>query len=188
MFGVGTANQLSLSLMCLQQVAANTHYFIEAISERRLLSDMPERIQMKKLSWLLLCLLSSGLFFWDKQQGLDSFLGYCHPTGHSRQHDLLIHALCPTRGVPKLCWEPANPLRCEHICGGTLVEDGRQPAPALQAVGDQQQPAFHQGSPHCKQALQPQQAVPETAQNSRAEAEVRGTPGTRGSNIYPAAC
>lgn len=35
---------------CLQQVAVNTHYFTEAISERRLLSDMPKKIQMKKLS------------------------------------------------------------------------------------------------------------------------------------------
>lgn len=123
------------------------------------------------------------LFFWVVVVGG----GYCYSTAHNHRHNLLIHLLFPTRGVPKLCWETANPLRCEHICRGTLVEDRCQPAPALQATGDQQQPAFHQGSPYREQALQAQQTVSETAKNSPAEAEVGGTR-TRGKNIYTAAC
>lgn len=36
-----------------------------------------------------------------------------------------------SRGVPKLCWKVANPLRREHICRGALVEDGWGSAPTL---------------------------------------------------------
>lgn len=61
----------------------------------------------------------------------------CYPGAHNCRQSLLIHVLLPTRGVPKLCWEIANRLCCKHICRGALVEDRCQPAPALQAPGDQ---------------------------------------------------
>lgn len=62
---------------------------------------------------------------------------YCHPAVYGHRQSLLIHVLLPTRGVPKLRWEPANPFRCKHICRGALVEDGCQPPTAIQAAGDQ---------------------------------------------------
>lgn len=90
------------------------------------------------LSWHVAAVVSPlELFAFLGQTMRRVFFGYCYPMAYSHRHSLLIHVLFPTRGVPKLCWEAANPLRCKHICRGTLVEDGCQPAPALQAAGDQ---------------------------------------------------
>lgn len=57
-----------------------------------------KKFKIAKLDVLACCscsLLLSCLFFWDKQQGVDTSRGYCLPTAHRRRH--LFSLFFPTR-------------------------------------------------------------------------------------------